>query len=82
MGWPPRQWPWRPGNAFTPTTVARCQEPGGDFVFPIPRERPMRVTTHSSSPSTRKRAATFACHAISEWTMIRHLRSGHDPSRC
>ncbi|QQP56552.1 Hypothetical protein FKW44_001249 [Caligus rogercresseyi] len=20
--WPPRQWPWRPGNVFTPTTVA------------------------------------------------------------
>ncbi|QQP56192.1 Hypothetical protein FKW44_000776 [Caligus rogercresseyi] len=23
--WPPRRWPWRPGNAFTPTTGAAVQ---------------------------------------------------------
>ncbi|QQP52019.1 Hypothetical protein FKW44_004011 [Caligus rogercresseyi] len=62
--WPPRQWPWRPGNAFTPTDGGGgARNPVGDFVFPIPR-RPMRSITPVAYPLGRE---TFACHAISVW---------------
>ncbi|QQP53088.1 Hypothetical protein FKW44_005432 [Caligus rogercresseyi] len=50
--WPPRQWPWRPGNAFTPTTVAVV--PGTRLVTSS-SPRGGHEVHHSSSVSTRKR---------------------------
>ncbi|QQP39922.1 Hypothetical protein FKW44_013794 [Caligus rogercresseyi] len=55
--WPPRQWPWRPGIFFTPTTVVAV--PGTRLVTSSAPSEEAHEVHHSSSVSTRKRDGYF-----------------------
>ncbi|QQP55048.1 Hypothetical protein FKW44_008091 [Caligus rogercresseyi] len=51
--WPPSKLPWRPGNAFTPTTVVAVPETR--LVTSSSPSRGAHEVHHSSSVSTQKR---------------------------